>query len=131
MRDNKELESIGKNAYASILEMVQALQKAESGDDESAREQAREAIEQDALSVRVRGGWYNVGEAPDPAPEEFEILLSTGGPATRIVGELSEHGEPTRVTLQAQDWGTPWTDYRDADDQILQAYASVFYFSAE
>jgi hypothetical protein len=128
MRDNKELEQIGKGAYASIVEMVEALQKAEAGDDESARETAREAIEQDPLSVRVRGGWHNVGETPDPAPEEYEILLSTGGPATRIVGEFGEHGEPSTARLQAQDWGTPWTDYREADESILVAYVSVFYF---
>jgi hypothetical protein len=130
MPDNKDLMKIGKNAYASIVEMVEAMKAADAGDDEDAREQARQAIDEDPLSVRVRGGWYNVGESPDASPEEFEILLSTGGPATRIIGDL-ECGQPRNVRLQVQDWGTPWTDYRDADDDVLTAYASAFYFGDE
>ncbi len=52
----------------------------------------------------------------------------TGGPATRIIGELNEHGEPTRARLQVQDWGTPWTDYRGGDQETLLTYARCFYF---
>jgi len=145
MRNSKELNQIGKNAYAAILEMVETLQKADDdatntyvkdGADvadayEKAREAAREAIEQDPLSIEVRAGWWSLGEGdPDNTPEEYRILLGTGGPAVRIVGELGAHGEPSSATLQVQDWGTPWTDYRKADDAILMAYVGVFAFDA-
>lgn len=95
----------------------------------STSDDIRERIEESPLSVQVRDGWKNPG-AESEGPEEFEILLSTGGPALRIIGELDEHLTPYRVQLQHQDWGTPWTDIRlTADDRkIVQAYCEVFYF---
>lgn len=88
---------------------------------------ARQRINEDALSVQIRSGWYTPGETPEP--EEFEILLSTGGPATRIIGELDESREPYRARLQCQDWFTPWTDVyiQDATDTLLD-YARCFYY---
>lgn len=102
-----------------------------AGDCES-REDAEQRIHEDPLSVEVRSGWHSPGEAGADvsAPEEFCILLSTGGPATRIIGELNEHCEPTRARLQAQDWFTVWTDYTgDAISQDdLLTYCRCFYF---
>lgn len=116
------LNEIGKGAYASILELVDAL--CDAGDD---NDTARERIEQDVLSVRVRSDWRNVGEAPGE-PVEYEILITTGGPAVRIVGDFNDYCEPISATLQVQDWGTPWTDYRDANEDVLLDYARCFYF---
>lgn len=126
----------GQSQFNSIKEMVEEFQKAESGDDEKAREDARQRIEEDALSVEVRSGWYSPGARDaDTKPSEYTILLCTGGPAARIIGELSDHGEPETARLQVQDWFTPWTEIRplvgpdNYDSQpILLAYASVFYF---
>jgi hypothetical protein len=74
---------------------------------------AREAINSDPLSVRVRSDWYSLnGDEGDNSPAEFEILLCTGGPAVRIMGEIDSDGEPSRAWLEYQDWGTPWTHYR-------------------
>jgi hypothetical protein len=98
--------------------------------DETSEEDCRTRIEESPLSVLVRSGWYSPGSERE-APEEFEILLSTGGPALRILGELDEHGQPTRCWLQCQDWGTPWTECRfvsSDDDAILLRWASCFYF---
>lgn len=101
----------------------------EAGEQES-REDAQAAIEQDPLSIQMRGDWYGYDTEPADAakPVEFEILLGTGGPATRIIGELNEHGEPTRARIQAQDWGTPWTDYIGSDQNTLLSYCRCFYF---
>ena len=89
------------------------------------KDAAREAIQEDPLSVEVRSGWVSIGGNMEP--EEFQILLCTGGPAVRIMGELDEHGEPSRAWLEYQDWGTPWTHYatRGAQDALL-AYAREF-----
>lgn len=103
--------------------------------DESAdtnRDNARQRTQEDALSVQVRdSSWHDPGmhESDGYSPDEFEILLSTGGPAIRIIGELSD-GQPTRARLQAQDWFTSWTDYRgDAiSNADLLTYCQVFYF---
>ena len=61
---------------------------------------------------------------------QYEILLSTGGPATRLIGDLDEYNEPESVSLQYQDWGTPWTDYplTSAQEEALLDYARTHYF---
>jgi hypothetical protein len=58
-------------------------------------EAAREAINNDPLSVEIRSGWYTPGENPEP--EEFKILLCTGGPAVQIRGELDQYRQPSRA----------------------------------
>lgn len=62
----------------------------------------------DALSVEVRGGWYAPGAPTEADPEEFRILLSTGGPASQITGEIGQHG-PENSIVSVQDWFKPWT----------------------
>jgi hypothetical protein len=182
----RDLQEIGANAYASICEMVAALEcdydrlndlsaekadliiATEAEDDteragarvalaewiqengeelkeltESAgecesREDAEQRIQEDPLSLEVRSGWTTLDE-PLQA-EEFNILLATGGPAVRIMGELDQ-GQPTRAWLEVQDWFTPWTQYHGVTDpndlgarinlpsqDVLLAYASQFYF---
>jgi hypothetical protein len=96
-----------------------------AGEFENA-DQVRERIEEGPLSVQVRSGWYSPG-SEDTTPEEFEILLSTGGPALRIIGDL-DRGQPERPRLQYQDWGTPWTELHDVDRDKLQTWCACFYF---
>ena len=74
----------------------------------SSEDDAVERIDQDPLEICVRSGWHQIGE--DMVPEEFLILLCTGGPAVRIRGELDQYGSPCRVWIEYQDWGTPWTE---------------------
>lgn len=94
-------------------------------------DEIREEIEQSPLSVQVRGGWYSPGdEDKGGSPEEFEILLSTGGPALRMIGDLDDYGQPDNPRLQWQDWGTPWTDHETTteEDEALEEFAGCFYF---
>lgn len=91
-------------------------------------EAARERIQEDALSVQVRSDWYSPGDEDGAKPAEFEILLTTGGPALRIIGDLDEHGQPTRARMEHQDWGTPWQELFEADRDVLLTYAQQFYF---
>ncbi len=99
----------------------------ESYHDEEA---ARERIDESPLSVMVRSDWYVPINTEYMKPVEFEILLMTGGPAVRIIGELDEGSTPTRARLQYQDWGTPWTELLDPRDMdALISYASNFYFT--
>lgn len=101
----------------------------EIADDCESEEEARERIEQDALEVAVRSEWYSPGET-DVKPEQFYILLCTGGPAVRIMGELNGFGQPDRAWLEYQDWGTPWTERVNGEGEMgaLIAYAECFYF---
>lgn len=100
------------------------------GDEFKSAEDVRERIQESPLSVEVRGGWYSPGGDGDKGKaEEFQILLSTGGPALRIMGELDEHGEPTRAWLEYQDWGTPWTHhYVEGFGDVLLKFCQQFYF---
>lgn len=49
------------------------------------------------------------------------VLLSTGGPALRIIGGLDEYGQPNEPRLQWQDWGTPWTDHHISEESEREA----------
>jgi hypothetical protein len=93
----------------------------------SDQDEARERIQEDALSVEVRSGWQSLGEPLEAT--EFCILLCTGGPAVRIVGELSQ-GEPSRAWIEYQDWFIPWTELVAApiERDTLLAYCQCFYF---
>ncbi len=88
------------------------------------REDAEERIQQDPLSVRIFGERIN-GEWE---ADRFEILLCTGGPACRIMGELDGNQEPSRAWLEHQDWGTPWTQFYDVEQDTLLAYARCFFY---
>lgn len=109
--------------FASIVEMVDALREARAidADLDSAsdhEDDARRWIEESPLSVEVRGGWappidYE-NSRENARPAEYRILLSTGGPALQLVGELNESGEPETARLEAQDWFKPWSEVRVA-----------------
>jgi hypothetical protein len=145
------LKETGRCAAASIVEMVAALdvdydrldelragtptgaeavemdELAQAAGECSSVDEAREVIQEDCLSIEVRADWHAVGDTPDVANGQFVLLLSTGGPASRIRGELS-NGEPHRAWLEVQDWGTPWTQYFGIEQNTLLAYARCFYF---
>lgn len=90
----------------------------------------RERLCQMPLAVSVRSGWSTPCDAL--AASEYQVLLTTGGPALRIVGDLSEHGEAETARIEYQDWGTPWTAYplRQSETRRVLAFASLFYYGA-
>jgi len=141
MSDNHALQN-AQAGLANIEEMVAALgcaydrlaelreaRRYHQNDYEDAVEDAQRCIQEDPLSIQVRGGWHDVGEVDEPAAE-FEILLTTGGPALRIRGDLGQHSQPLRPRLEYQDWGTPWTELicTGQGHDALQTYCEQFYF---
>jgi hypothetical protein len=90
-------------------------------------DEARERIQEDPLEVTVRSGWQSSGEDLEPA--EFNILLCTGGPAVRIIGELDDDMQPTRAWIEYQDWGTPWTHLypMPIEHETLLTYCREFF----
>ncbi len=90
---------------------------------------AHQAIREDPLSIEVRSDWTPPGE--NMGPMEYQILLSTGGPAVRITGDLDDYCEPSSARLEYQDWGTQWTGYYPLSSEetgVLLDYARCFYF---
>ena len=104
----------------SILEMVEAL---DAGGEEAIR-----AIQEDPLSVEVKSGWHSPEEKDEAT--EYQILLCTGGPAVRIIGDLDEHGNPETAYIEHQDWFTPWRRFKTTGEEsdTLLKYAQQFYF---
>lgn len=99
----------------------------EAGGEFESRDDAYERIQEDPLSVEVRTGWYAPGS--DATPEKFSILLCTGGPAVRIVGELDDNLTPSRAWIEYHDWGTSWTQlFNQIEQETLLTYCQQFYF---
>lgn len=71
-------------------EELAELEEAANGNENE--EEAREAIQNDALSVDVRSDWHAPGDKGDAM--EYRILLCTGGPAVQIIGELDQCNQP-------------------------------------
>ena len=91
-------------------------------------DEAMDVILEDPLEVSVRSGWHEPGG--DTKPDEYRILLCTGGPAVQITGKINGHGQPDDANLQYQDWFTPWCNYptTSEEDEALLAYARKFWF---
>ena len=143
LRDQREdlsndVEDADEQAEFLLKEACAALAKwdAENGEElaelEAAagdcadEEEARETIQENALSVEVRSGWDVVGG--DMSASEFRIVLCTGGPHVEIRGELDNYGQPSRAWMQYQDWGTPMTQVFGVEQSTLLTYCSQFYY---
>lgn len=90
----------------------------EAAGDYASREEALQAMLENPLDIQFRSGWASSAE--DMQPEEFYILLCTGGPAVRIIGEFEYNGQPYRAWFEYQDWGTPWTMLFDGQSDALE-----------
>lgn len=98
--------------------------EADAGDCYS-ENQARERIIENALSVEVRTSWHTLGD--DAKPDEFRIVLCTGGPHVEIVGDIDGNGEAARPRVRYQDWGTSG-ELIDFDHDAVLQYCQQFYF---
>jgi len=134
MTTTKETHAIinAKGQLNSIKELYREYKKNASAfvsnldTEEAIVERAREK----ALSVEFKSGWTTNPEEMNP--EEFKILLSWGGPACQITGNLDQYKQPIDIEIQYQDWGTPWNtleiSYHQNDYQALEWFCNCFYF---
>ena len=119
LRDQAADEPLEGDELQELADLEEAAGDCSDADD------AEQRIQEDPLAIDFRSDW--VSKPSEMEPAEFAILLCTGGPAVRIRGEL-DRGQPVRAWLEYQDWGTPWTQYFDADSDRLCEYASRFYY---
>ena len=104
---------------------------------EDQTEEGAEAIYETPLEVLVRSPWYLPYD--NASPDEYQILLCTGGPAVRVIGKL-ENGSPVSARLEYQDWFQPWMEYtpfvadgnlaaelRQIESKLLE-FASFFHY---
>jgi len=135
-KDTERAEQQARAQLDSIVEVVQAIATAQATDEPVEyegemldRDTLIQYAEENALCVQVRGDWHSPGGEDEPV--EFEILLCTGGPAVRIVGDLGNLNCPENPRIEYQDWFTPWMEYHEttlAEDSDLQEYCELFYF---
>ena len=135
--DDRNDVSSARSYLESIVEYYELYQELQDGADTVEVEGAevdedafQDYIQRNALDSGVRdSGFWAPGTTPDP--DEYMVLLSTGGPAVRIYGDLGIHGEPSTALIQQQDWFTPWKtvhDTTDEEDEALLWYAQTFYW---
>ena len=112
---------------AECAEELAALK--EAAGDCTSRDEAAQIIQEDPLSVEVRSDWYSPG-SEDNKPSEFQVLLCTGGPAVRVMGQLDERGQPERAWIEHQDWFEGWQEYHGPHENqdALLTYCKTFYF---
>lgn len=124
-----------ENARGKLDDIIELYEECHSPFEKTPRENI-EAIYQRVyempLSVRVRSGWKETGKLLKPL--EFEILLSTGGPACAIFGKLDEYSEPDEVAIYYQDWYTNWEILPEGQtveaNRALMWYATLIVFTS-
>jgi len=118
----------GINLYYKEGDKATDEERGEYHDEEA----ARQYILEDALDVEVRADWHEPSNI-EVKPDEYLLLLCTGGPACRIIGELNDWQEPDRARIEYQDWFTPWielVDITSEEHHALLVYAQQFYFGS-
>lgn len=114
------------NALADSGEAEELAELEEAAGDCASEEEARGAIEGDALSIEVRSGWASSKDEFEA--EEFRIVLCTGGPHVELVGDLYR-GTPSRIRVLYRDWGTSGEYFPESEErEALETYCSQFYF---
>lgn len=99
----------------------------EAAGDNADREEAENAIMADPLNVEVRSGWQ-AAPVDTFEPEEFRIVLCTGGPHVELVGDI-DRGTPSRVRVLYRYWGTSGEYFPDKQErEALETYCAHFYF---
>lgn len=114
-----------EDEYPSEAEELDKL--TEAAGEHTDQDGAREAIQENPLSVEVRSAWASVGEIL--TPDEFRVVLCTGGPHVELVGVLDDNREPSRVRVIFKDWGEGGEYYPDeAEREALMTYLGQLYF---
>lgn len=122
--------------FEEIRDAYRATKAARADDDgDETAEQIEERMQERPLAVTVRSEWETVGATLSPA--EYQILLTTGGPALRLYGELDDAEYPDTARLEMQDWGVPWREVwpcelseMDEAREALMWFAHLFYFGS-
>ena len=126
-KNEEKARMSAKFSFENIKETLEKYHTNEEGeyDEDYTNEDVLEEILEMPLEVSVRSGWQSIGE--ELKPEEYLILLTTGGPAVRIVGDLDSYGCPSRARIQYQDWGTPWKEYVMSHEEysVLEEFARI------
>jgi hypothetical protein len=125
-----EVEDLRDLSPEELAEVeAEPLDMLESAKDFDTLDDVRDRVMGSPLSMEVRSGWTSCGRKMEA--EEYCMLLTTGGPALRIIGDLDGYGGPTSARLEMQDWGEPWSAMPLTNDEEcdLMIFVQEFYFN--
>lgn len=109
-------DSFGPNSDRA--NRYQALRSAEKRDDQDTVELLRDEEADDVLSVTQLTHGFS-------SSCQWEILLSTGGPATRVVVSIDDNETVTWADFQYQSWFQSWTSAERQDHEMLADWADA------
>lgn len=118
-----QLDSNQSTFEETIKEFLELREAA--GDCES-QDEAQQQVQEDPLCIDVREPWHSIGEE-GVTPDQFRIVLCTGGPHVEIQGDLDDHMQPDRVRIIYKDWGSNGELF-DFDRDAVLRYCQQFYF---
>lgn len=125
LSDFRKAEAVSLALSEEEAEELAALEEAANGCADY--DEARQAIDEDALSVEIRSDWVTPGE--EMKADNFRIVLCTGGPHVELQGDFDQYGQPDRVYMKYSDWGESGEYHgENFDHDALLAYAQCFYF---
>lgn len=125
---NAPIEVAAQASYDRWAEDLPALLSTahgESGANDDEMDMAREDLEQSVLDVSRLSRHFRLEE------DTWEILISTGGPASRVLVTTDYDGEVAHAEYQYQGWFTPWTAADNQDSDLVESFARVFCFYTE
>jgi len=122
-----------RNWIERITETFDRLALALENDDQESAESIDNEIMEMPLSIEVGCDWIGINDAllDRMKPDRMRILLTTGGPALQVVITTNpcDCYAVERVTVEAQDWFTPWTEVRPKnarEESALRQFAERF-----
>jgi len=125
MKSNAEFHEEARQYYETCFgkeseryKRHQAILDAEEACDFDAVDELREEESYDVLAVEqlthsLRGNC------------EWEILLTTGGPAARVIAEVDCDGQVRYAVFEYQDWYQPWYAPENQDHTFLTDWAAA------
>ena len=125
---HKKVQEIGLCYYMDIKALMKRLSDANNTDDSTDDfDDIYDEVMNRPLELSVRNReWRQLGEGV-VHPDQYNILLATGGPAVRIIGEL-ENNEVITARLEVQDWFQPWTQFQISESPEIFDFANLFCF---
>jgi hypothetical protein len=128
LREARESGDITERDFETLEEMERLI-SAHGAEDE---EQAGDCLYTVPLEFTCSVSKVNLDDWPPACPDTLEILLSTGGPASRIVCELDETKWGAAVNdfrVEVQDWGTMWERVPLTQSERVQISALVEFWT--
>jgi hypothetical protein len=121
---NSELLS---QSLAQLAEVARLAELLEADPDNDELQDELRAL---ALSQEVRSDWRCLSIAGETEPDEWRLVLCTGGPHVEVRGEFNNYGDPETASLWAADWGQSLAEVpiSQSSADLLLWFGQTFYW---